>query len=250
MGRYQEEQECLKRMASFQTAIEAASTAPEASKAASTDTSSSSSSSGSSSDSGSSESEDSSGSDSEESVSSNGGTPAAELLSEHRKLKAELFELITVNEMLNDEVKWGKQRLLTLNMDNYFLMERLLSHEKPPARKYNKRKKKGEECDSRQTDHGQHHEDDDDDDDDVGKKLEESVEEDDDDDDDEDYEEVVEIEDLDPEETGSGPDIQNPPPSKSKHHPSAVSRKRKFPKHLLATNNGSSPSSSDVNDDG
>ena len=36
------------------------------------------------------------------------------------------------------------QRLLTLNMDNYFLMERLLSHEKPPARKYNKRKGKGE----------------------------------------------------------------------------------------------------------
>ena len=50
--------------------------------------------------------------------------------------------MITVNEMLADEVKWGKQRLLTLNMDNYFLMERLLSHEKPPARKYNKRKKK------------------------------------------------------------------------------------------------------------
>ena len=95
------------------------------------------------------------GSDTDESASSNGGTPAAELVSDYRKLKAELFELITINEMLNDEVKWGKQRLLTLNMDNYFLMERLLSHEKPPARKYNKRKKKGEEeGDSRgQTDH-------------------------------------------------------------------------------------------------
>ena len=37
------------------------------------------------------------------------------------------------------------QRLLTLNMDNYFLMERLLSHEKPQARKYNKKVQKSSE---------------------------------------------------------------------------------------------------------
>ena len=134
-------------MASFQAAFEATSEAAPAAKAASTDTSSSSSSSGSSS-SGSSGSEDSSGSDSDESGGSS--SPATDLASEYRKLKTELFELISVNEMLADEVKWGKQRLLTLNMDNYFLMERLLSHEKPPARKYNKRKKKGGDGDRQQ----------------------------------------------------------------------------------------------------
>ena len=67
------------------------------------------------SDSGSS-SDSSDGSDSEEGGESSSfetseavAQSASELLAEQNKLKKELFELIKVNEMLSDEVKWGKQ---------------------------------------------------------------------------------------------------------------------------------------------
>ncbi|XP_040563565.1 uncharacterized protein [Lepeophtheirus salmonis] len=49
----------------------------------------------------------------------------------YRSLKRKFRELITANEILQEELKRRQKKLLRVNQDKYFLMERLLHHEKP-----------------------------------------------------------------------------------------------------------------------
>ena len=53
---------------------------------------------------------------------------------EYRDLKCKLFQSIKENEILTDELRRQQRKLLRLNRDKYFLFERLLTYEKPPAK--------------------------------------------------------------------------------------------------------------------
>ena len=191
---------------------------PTASSTASSALSDSSSSSSGSSSSGSS---DSSSSDSDTNSETGLELGSDDVKSEYRKLKSKLLELIKVNEMLQDELKLNKQRLLTINMDKYFLMERLLAYEKPPARKYTKKSSsKPEE---------------------TPKSKHESYQTD----------EEIEIEDLDDDSANERLEIVEPVPEHSaKKRKIFLSKSRQSLLFPPPPNTLSSPSSSDMNDDG
>ena len=50
----------------------------------------------------------------------------------YRALKMTLRDVVSDNEYLKSELKYNQKKLLTLEEDKYFLIERLLTHEKPP----------------------------------------------------------------------------------------------------------------------
>ena len=50
----------------------------------------------------------------------------------YRALKKTLYDVVSDNEYLKSELKYNQKKLLTLEEDKYFLIERLLTHEKPP----------------------------------------------------------------------------------------------------------------------
>ena len=50
----------------------------------------------------------------------------------YRALKKTLRDVVSDNEYLKSELKYNQKKLLTLEEDKYFLIERLLTHEKPP----------------------------------------------------------------------------------------------------------------------
>merc|ERR1712150_160976 len=59
---------------------------------------------------------------------------------QYRQQKPEFLKLVSDNEKLQEELKRKQRKLLKINLDKYFLFERLLSYEKPPPRKYTKHK--------------------------------------------------------------------------------------------------------------
>merc|ERR1712018_220351 len=59
---------------------------------------------------------------------------------DYRQLKCKLFQSIKENEILTDELRRHQRKLLRLNRDKYFLFERLLAYEKPPAKQAAKAK--------------------------------------------------------------------------------------------------------------
>lgn len=60
---------------------------------------------------------------------------------QYRQQKPEFLKLVSDNEKLQEELKRKQKQLLKMNLDKYFLFERLLSYEKPPPRKYTKQNK-------------------------------------------------------------------------------------------------------------
>ena len=60
---------------------------------------------------------------------------------QYRKQKPTFLKLVNQNEKLQEELKRKQKQLLKINLDKYFLFERLLSYEKPPPRKYTKQNK-------------------------------------------------------------------------------------------------------------
>ena len=60
---------------------------------------------------------------------------------QYRQQKPEFLSLVSDNEKLQEELKRKQKQLLKINLDKYFLFERLLSYEKPPPRKYTKQNK-------------------------------------------------------------------------------------------------------------
>ena len=50
----------------------------------------------------------------------------------YRALKRSLHDVVSDNEYLKSELKFNQKKLLTLEEDKYFLIERLLTHERPP----------------------------------------------------------------------------------------------------------------------
>jgi hypothetical protein len=60
---------------------------------------------------------------------------------QYKQQKPEFHKLVSDNEKLQEELKRKQKQLLKINLDKYFLFERLLSYEKPPPRKYTKQPK-------------------------------------------------------------------------------------------------------------
>ena len=60
---------------------------------------------------------------------------------QYRQQKPTFLKLVNENEKLQEELKRKQKQLLKVNLDKYFLFERLLSYEKPPPRKYTKQNK-------------------------------------------------------------------------------------------------------------
>ena len=92
---------------------------------------------------------DSSGSSDEEHVDQEGTKnglnavrAALEAKKQYREQKPEFLQLVRDNEKLQEELKRKQKKLLKINLDKYFLFDRLLSYEKPPPRKYVKQKNK------------------------------------------------------------------------------------------------------------
>ena len=109
--------------------------------------SSSSSSSSTSSSSSSATDSDSSASSDDEHIDKEGAKNDVELIhgaviakQQYRQQKPEFLRLLRDNEKLQEELKRKQKKLLKINLDKYFLFERLLSYEKPPPRKYTKHK--------------------------------------------------------------------------------------------------------------
>ena len=109
--------------------------------------SSSSSSSSTSSSSSSATDSDSSASSDDEQIDKEGAKNDVELVhgaimakQQHRQQKPQFLRLLRDNEKLQEELKRKQKKLLKINLDKYFLFERLLSYEKPPPRKYTKHK--------------------------------------------------------------------------------------------------------------
>ena len=67
---------------------------------------------------------------------------AHEAKQQYREQKPEFLQLVRDNEKLQEELKRKQKKLLKINLDKYFLFDRLLSYEKPPPRKYVKQKNK------------------------------------------------------------------------------------------------------------
>ena len=67
---------------------------------------------------------------------------AQEAKQQYREQKPEFLQLVRDNEKLQEELKRKQKKLLKINLDKYFLFDRLLSYEKPPPRKYVKQKNK------------------------------------------------------------------------------------------------------------
>ena len=144
-------------------------TRPSRSSTQSSGSSSSSSSSSSTSSSSSSASDsDSSGSSDDENIDKEGTKNVVETLQaaesakqQYRKQKPTFLKLVNENEKLQEELKRKQKQLLKINLDKYFLFERLLSYEKPPPRKYTKQNKNKTLPDSEMLsadDHLSHHE--------------------------------------------------------------------------------------------